>query len=70
MPLPFVDVHRPAEDEDRVVVEGIGGRLRPLGRRPLVELATGLGDRLGEDAGPGVALVDYREDSHCHPVSQ
>lgn len=64
VPLAFVDVHRPAEDEDGVVAERIGRRLRPLRQRPLVELPAGVGDRLGEDAGAGVALMDDREDPH------
>lgn len=70
MALLLVGVHGAAEGEDGVVAVRVGGRLRRLRRQPLVELDTVLSDRLGEDAGAGVALVDYRQDPHgsqvCH----
>jgi hypothetical protein len=69
VPLAFVGVHRPAEDEDRVVAGRVGRRLRTLGQRPLVEHPAGLPDRLGEDARARIALVDDRQDSHPPSLS-
>lgn len=69
MSLLFVDVHRPAEDENRVVAERVGRWLPMLSQSPLVELAAGLADCLGEDAGSGVVLVDEGEDPHPSSLS-
>lgn len=64
MALAFIDVHRPAEDQDGVVAKRVSRRLGPLRRHPLVELPANAPDRLGEDARPGIALMDDREHSH------
>ncbi len=53
-----------AEDEHRVVAERVRRRAGLRRQQPAVELGAARVDRLGEDAGAGVALVDDREDSH------
>ena len=56
----LVDVHRAAEHHHRL--EAVQRRRRVAERRvPLDQLGTG---HLAEHAGPGVAVMDDREDSH------
>ena len=61
----LVGVHRAAEGEDRVV---LGDLQRwpgaALGEHPLVQLDAALAHLLGEHAGPGIGLVDDRENPH------
>jgi hypothetical protein len=67
--LAFVDIHRAAEDEDRVVVERLSRWLGPLSQHPLVELTPSVRNRLGENARPGIPLMDDRKHSHRQSVS-
>ena len=60
----LVGVHGAAERHHRVVFPRIGGRLPLIGDVPVVEPDAPLADRLGEDAGPRVVLMDQRQDSH------
>jgi hypothetical protein len=52
------------EGGGEVAEQRVGGRLRTLGQRPLVERPSGLVNRLGKHTRARIALVNDREDSH------
>ncbi|HYH62835.1 MAG TPA: hypothetical protein VD766_13285 [Solirubrobacterales bacterium] len=54
-------MHGASEREDGVVGEWVARRVLSRGNQPLVELPSSRLRLVGEDAGPGVSLVDDRE---------
>jgi hypothetical protein len=64
--LILVDVHGPAEDDERVEALGRFWR-RPLGHVPLQEVVAALADDVGEEPGGSLSFVGQAE--HLHAAS-
>ena len=64
MRVGLIDVHRAAERDHGAVGVPSAGEVIRLGSMPHVELGAGVADRLGEHAGPGIALVADRKHPH------
>src|SRR5262245_15549779 len=69
MPVLLVDVHRAAENDERIEVLGRLGR-RSMRDVPLEELVATLADDVGEEPGRAVTLVGQTEDAHAASVGK